>query len=171
MGALPSLRAEPITETGYAPFGAVLRARTASEARVANHGMALAFDDLASLENARGQAARPTLSVFHCKPLATPTLAVRLLERHPFSTQLFVPMSGRRYLLVVAKGLDEPDLRTLTAFLVEGATAITYAPGVWHHPMVALDQEMAFINLVYQDGTAADCEEKVFAEPVAEIAF
>jgi ureidoglycolate lyase len=156
--------AEPITPAGYAPYGSLIAARP-SAPRAANHGTARAWDDLAPLVNARGDAARPTVSLFRCAPHRAPALEVRWLERHPFSTQLFVPMGPARYLVVVARGGDAPDLSTLAAFVVEGPQAITYAPGIWHHPMVALDREVDFVNLLFADGTDADCEERAYDPP------
>jgi ureidoglycolate lyase len=170
MSPTPSLCARPICAAAYAPFGALLAADHPDRPtpRVANHGEALAFDDLAPLISVR-PGAKPTASVFRCKPLAAAPLAVRWLERHPASTQLFVPMGAARYLLVVALGGDAPDLSTLAAFVVSGARAITYHPGVWHHPMVALDAPTDFINLIWLDGSPLDCHEVAFDPPAALI--
>lgn len=160
--------AEPITLDAYAPFGALIAARATSPRR-ANHGTAQAWDELAELVNARGDRARPSVSLFRCAPHLEPHLDVRWLERHPHSTQMFVPMTASRYLIVVARGGEEPDLVSLRAFLVPGGRAITYAPGIWHHPMVALDRETDFVNFLFADGSAADCEERPFAPPCARV--
>jgi ureidoglycolate lyase len=165
----PSLVPVPIDPERYAAYGAVVAARAMASARSANHGTALAWDALATLVNLRGDSARATASLFRCRAFTESALEVRLLERHPGSTQMFVPMRASRFLVVVALGGDAPDLSTLAAFVVEGPQAITYAPGVWHHPMVALDAETDFVNLLFSDGTAGDCDERAFAEPVAEI--
>lgn len=163
------VRAEAITEARYAPYGDLVRAGDASRARAANHGTAAAWDALATLVNRRGEAARATASLFRCAPHRDALLPLRWLERHPASTQMFVPMRADRYLVVVARGGDEPDLATIAAFVVEGAQAITYAPGIWHHPMVALDREADFVNVVFGDGTDADCDERSFDVAPLEI--
>ena len=95
--------------------------------------------------------------------------ALRWLERHPASTQLFAPLGGGRYLLVVAAGEDAPDLDTLAAFVVEGAVAITYRPGIWHHPMVALDAALDFVNVLAVDGSDGDCDERAYDPPCARV--
>lgn len=170
----PRLIAQPITPQAYAPFGALLHANHPSRPtpRIANHGAAQAFDDLAPLMNGRGDRARPTAAVFRCVPLLANQAGiietpVHWLERHPASTQMFVPMNARRYLLIVALGADSPDLSTLAAFVVNNTSAITYAPGIWHHPMIALDHETDFINFIWQDGTPADCHEVHFPDAAA----
>lgn len=166
MNALGELRAELLTEERYAPFGSLVAARP-TPGRSANHGTAEAWDDLAPLVNTRGAGARPTVSLFRCAPHEGHVLAVDRLERHPFSTQLFVPMGPARYLVVVARGRHAPDPQTLAAFIVEGPRAITYHAGTWHHPMVALDAATDFVNLLFADGSAGDCEERSFEPPLA----
>ncbi|KAL2760161.1 hypothetical protein ACRALDRAFT_1067221 [Sodiomyces alcalophilus JCM 7366] len=93
--------------------------------------------------------------------------SVRLLERHPFTTQTFSPMitpPGCSYLVLVAPSLPPPeerkdwgfplkpdaqghgtlqgsglpDLSQLRAFVATGQQAITYGAGTWHAPMVVL---------------------------------
>lgn len=161
----------PISSTLYAPYGSLIREGEMASARSANHGTALAWDALATLVNLRGASARATVSLFRCLPHGSDRLAIRVLERHPASTQMFVPMRSARYALIVAEGEHEPDLDTLAAFIVEGAQAITYAPGIWHHPMIALDREADFVNVLFTDGTSSDCEEYRYDEPLAEILF
>ena len=66
-------------------------------------------------------------------------------------------MNASRYIALVALGGDRPDLSTLAAFVAEGPQGISYAPGVWHHPMLTLDSETDFVVFVHEDGAAEDC--------------
>lgn len=150
------LVAAPLTAAAYTPYGQVL-AGGEGPGRSGNQGRARVWDRLVELENGR-PGARPNLGVFRTGPWPDDTLAVRLLERHPASTQVFVPMTARRYLVVVARGGDRPDLATLAAFVAGPGQGVSYAPGTWHHPLVALDAEADFACLVWEDGTAGDCE-------------
>lgn len=149
-----TLSAVPLEREAYAPFGDVIAAKPGF--RSANQGTAQKSEHLAELVDRRG--ARPNLSVFRCAPREVP-FEVKLLEKHGASTQLFVPMNATRYLVIVALGDDAPDLSTVRAFVATGLQGITYRPGVWHHPMVALDRETDFFCLVHEDGTEADCTE------------
>ena len=151
--------ARPLTQPNYARYGNVLSSARGDVAAVAaNLGTAQKRNRLAPLINRR-PGAEANLSVLHCSPVAERPVPLRLLEKHPHSTQLFVPMNARRYLVVVAEGSDAPDLTTLAAFIAEGPQAITYHPGIWHHPMIALDEVIDFVCLVFDDGTAGDCVE------------
>lgn len=162
--------ARPIDESAYAPFGAIVRAGASASAREANHGTAQAWDALAVIENQRGDRARCTASLFRCAAHeSSEEIPVRWLERHARSTQMFVPMRAVRYLVIVAHGGDAPDLSTLAAFVVEGARAVTYAPGTWHHPMIALDADADFVNVIFSDGTQADCDELAYESPPAVV--
>lgn len=159
------LHPSPITLEAYSPYGALVSAR-ASPAREANHGIALAWDDLATLESRRDARARATASLFRCLPQPGPSFLLERLERHPHSTQLFAPMTPSRFVVTVALGADEPDLSTLAAFVVEGPVAVAYAPGVWHHPIVGLARPIDFVNIVSLDGSDADCEELALPAPI-----
>lgn len=150
------VRPVPLDPLAYAPFGAVLAAGP-EPGRLGNQGRARVWDRRVGLENRRPEA-RPNLGVFRTGPWAGEGLPVALLERHPASTQVFVPMTARRYLVVVAEGGDRPDLATLRAFVAGPHQGVSYAPGTWHHPLVALDAEADFACLVWEDGSAGDCE-------------
>ena len=162
MLARMDLAARPLTQSDYARYGNVLSsARGDVPVVAANLGTAQKRNRLAPLINQR-PGAEANLSVFRCRPVVERPIPLRLLEKHPHSTQLFVPMNAQRYLVVVAEaaaGDDVPDLTTLAAFVAEGAQAITYHPGIWHHPMIALDEAIDFVCLVFDDGTAGDCVE------------
>jgi ureidoglycolate lyase len=155
----------PLTPESFRPFGAVIAADAAGVS--ANQGTALRSNHLAELINLR-PGARPNLCAFRCAPATGPRFEARLLERHAKSTQLFVPMSATsRYLVIVALGDARPDLKTIQAFIASGPAGIAYAPGVWHHPMIALDAAIDFACLVWEDGGAEDCDESELQPPIS----
>ena len=154
------LAAEPVEAEAYRPYGDVIEAaRPGAAAAAANQGTADRYDRLVDLVDKRPGKARPNLSVFRCAPVREIPVPVTLLERHPHSTQVFLPLSeSARFLAVVALGGDEPDLSTLRAFLVAGPRGVSYRPGVWHRPMTVLGRETDMACLVWEDGTQGDCE-------------
>lgn len=159
------IAAQPLSPSSYAPYGDVIMASPHGQpGQPANQGSARRFDHLAELVNLRPGHAALNVCVFRCAPRSSAPLSIPLLERHPASTQLFVPMNARRYLVVVAQGGDRPDLTTLAAFVAHGAQGISYRPGIWHHPMIALDAEADFTCLVWEDGSAGDCDVVTYDE-------
>jgi ureidoglycolate lyase len=148
----------PLTPDTYAPYGRVIMASPrGEEGALANLGTARRFDGIVDIENHRRSSARLNVKVFRSQPAKPALTPITLLEKHPSSTQLFVPMNARRYIALVALGSDAPDLSTLRAFVAEGPQGISYAPGIWHHPMIALDHETDFVVFVHEDGTPEDC--------------
>jgi ureidoglycolate lyase len=155
MTALPL---EPLTRHAFAPFGDVLSAEADIPAKPANQGTARRFDRLCRLDNQRPLSASLNLCMFHCDPRPSGRFAVDLLEKHPRSSQMFIPMNASRYVVIVALARrDEPDVNTVRAFLASGAQGISYNPGVWHHPLIALDRETLFACAVYEDESDEDC--------------
>ena len=148
---------QALTPEAYAPYGRVLMASPRGEPGApANLGTALRFDDVVRCENTRPNA-ELKVKVFRSAPVPRAARPVALLEKHPCSTQLFIPMNPARYVALVALGGDRPDLSTLRAFVVAGPRGISYAPGVWHHPMLTLDAQIDFVVFVHEDGTPEDC--------------
>ncbi len=164
---------QPLTPEAYAPYGdVVMAAPPGALGKLANQGTARRFDHLASLDDLRPGRAVLNVSVFRCQPRPAAPFAVALLEKHPASAQLFVPMNARRYLALVALGRDRPDLGTLTAFVAAGTQGVSYHPGVWHHPMIALDAEIDFACFAWEDGSDGDCTVVRLADgeqPVVEL--
>lgn len=157
---------EALTAAAFAPFGAVLSAdRDDLSARAANQGTAARCDFICDVVNLRAHA-RLNLASFRCAPRDLASFRVRLLEKHPHSSQVFVPMNASRYLVVVALGGLAPDLSTLRAFEASATQGIAYAPGVWHHPMIALDAPTDFTCMVYEDGSVEDCVEHHLDPPL-----
>lgn len=164
------LVATPLTLESYSPYGHVIMASPSGEpGRPANRGTARRFNHLAPVVDHRPGQATLNVCVFRCEPRLVFPLPVALLEKHPASTQVFLPMNARRYLVIVARGGDRPDLGTAAAFLAAGAQGVSYHPGVWHHPMIALDAAIDFSCLVWEDGTEADCVEVPCAEGDLEV--
>ncbi len=162
-----SLPIEPLTAEAYAPYGDVIAASPRGEpGKPANYGTARRFDRLATLENLRASAT-PNVSVFRSAARTDFPFRLALLEKHPGSTQVFIPMNARRYLVVVALGEEAPDLATLRVFSASSTQGISYRPGVWHHPLFNLDHEADFTCLVFEDDTAGDCVEH--ALPSADV--
>jgi ureidoglycolate lyase len=162
------IRAVPLTPEAFAPFGEVVAAGVGTSSP-ANQGTALRYDGAARLESSR-PAARPTLAVYRSTATSLP-FEVRLLEKHPASTQTFLPMACARFLVCVAPAAADgtPDVARLAAFLCSRGQGINYRRGVWHHPIVALDGPAELAMLAWEDGTSLDCTEHPLAEPVRVI--
>lgn len=158
-----TLVARPLTPAAFAPFGQVL---SAGEGRAANQGTAVRHDWAAVLESTRSEA-RPNLAIFR-SVARRPPITVTLLERHPCSTQTFLPLVCVRILVCVAPTAPDgaPDIAGAVAFVSGPGQGIHYHRGVWHHPIVALDEPADLAMLAWEDGSPDDCVEHPLATPL-----
>ncbi|RTL38407.1 MAG: ureidoglycolate hydrolase [Candidatus Melainabacteria bacterium] len=167
MSEKSAIQAVPITREAYAPYGSLISADDSLPFRYANMRTAKRFDHLAEVVNLRSETARLNLCVFSCSPLAEAPLQMKLLEKHQYSTQVFLPMTNKaRFLVIVCLGGDEPDLNTLSCFEATNGQGISYRPGVWHYPMTAIGEPIDFACLVCEDGSKEDCEVHTFKSPI-----
>ena len=151
--------AEPLTEAAYARYGGIVAADLARPQTVStNGGTAKRWVEVVQPENRydqSGKAGRLVVNVSLSAPRPVKdggerrqTFTLEMLERHPFTTQMFVPMSAdAKYLVVVAENkVDDdtrPDLETLRAFVASSGQGICYKTGLWHAPMAVIGRVRA----------------------------
>lgn len=97
-----------------------------------------------------------------------------VLEKHPYSTQTFVPM-GRTagedsYVVNVAPDKDgKPDYEKVESFIFKGNTAVTYNINTWHSPMVVLDKTTDFCVVTNENDVPEENCVEVFYNPGIKI--
>lgn len=126
---------------------------TTAQTKIGNQGTSTKTPDIAPCTDLYGAASRPgraVLSTSRNSPRditrdadGRETIKIDILERHPYSSQAFMPMGGSdapSYLVVVASALADgtPDLDSVKAVLVRGDQGISYAANTWHAPMATL---------------------------------
>jgi ureidoglycolate lyase len=149
------LRPVPLTAAEFAPFGDVIETE-GREPRWINDGTCRRFDDLARVDVLES-GGRPLISLFEAAPRPLP-MRVRMLERHPLSSQAFFPLDERRFLIVVAADGPLPIGGRLRAFISSGLQGVNYRRNTWHHSLIALDRTCRFL-VVDRGGPGDDCEE------------
>lgn len=144
------LAIEPLTAEAFAPFGDVIEAR--GQPRGINYGATQRFHDLAAIDCA-AEGGRTIVNIFRSTPPVFP-FAVAVMERHPLSSQGFVPLSGRPFLVVVApKGDFDPA--AVRAFRAGPGQGVNFAPGTWHHFNLALEAQSDFL-VIDREGPAGE---------------
>ena len=152
------LEIEPLTRAAFAPFGDVIETE-GSEHFPINAGFTERFHDLARVDVA-AQGGRPLINIFLGQPRPTP-LRLTLMERHPLGSQTFFPIDDRDWLVVVAEGPDPTRPDALRAFRASGRQGVNYACGTWHHPLIVLTPDHAFL-VIDRGGEGANLEEVPF---------
>lgn len=154
-----ALRVEPLTAAAFAPFGNVIE--TAGNAfHYINAKMVERYHDLAQVDvDKRG--GRVGISVCVGTPYVFP-LRVAEMERHPLSSQCFIPLSDRPFLVIVAVAGDTVEPGQLRGFLSNGAQGVNYAPGVWHHALLTVGEVSNFVVVDRVGGEGPNCDVVVF---------
>lgn len=150
------LRVEPLSRDAFAPFGEVIEAAPDHLSFPINAGTSQRFHDLARLDP--GAGGRLIVSIFRAQPRQLP-LAIAMLERHPKASQAFMPLGGQPFLIVVAPKGEHIDPAHIRAFLAQGRQGINFAPGIWHHPLLALHGESDFL-VIDRDEPSGNCDEQ-----------
>ena len=154
------LQIRPLTKEAFAPFGDVIEADPATM-KLINGGTTERFHALAAPE-AAGEGARIILSIFRGQPRQFP-YSVTMMERHPFGSQSFSPLSQRPFLVAVSQDRDgKPDIPLI--FLARGDQGVNYRRNVWHHPLMAVGTASDFL-VADREGPGNNLEEFFFETP------
>ncbi|KWV53424.1 ureidoglycolate hydrolase [Rhizobium altiplani] len=150
----------PLTKSAFAPFGDIIEADPVTM-RYINNGTTERFHALAAAE-AAGEGARVVINLFRGQPRHFP-YEVDMMERHPFGSQSFSPISGRPYLVVVSEDEGGRPGRP-RVFLARGDQGVNYRRNTWHHPLMSLGAVSDFL-VVDREGPGNNLEEYFFERP------
>jgi ureidoglycolate lyase len=135
-----TLTPQPLTKTAFARFGDVVETDGAAPIEI-NQGFARRCNGLAAIDVTLG-GVDVNVSLFEAKPRPLP-IEIKLMERHPLGTQLFMPLQDRPWLVLVC---DHPrDPASYHAFTASGRQGVNYARNVWHHPLLVFDEGSRFM--------------------------
>ncbi|HEY0303041.1 MAG TPA: ureidoglycolate lyase [Rhizomicrobium sp.] len=146
------LKPVPLRPDDFRLFGEVIGAH--GPCTTINYGATQKFADLAAIR-AAGDGGT-TVHLYRSTPPAYP-FALRVMENHPLGSQLFMPLSGRPFLVVVAPRGDF-DPQALRAFVAAPDQGVNIAAGVWHHYSLALGAVSDFL-VIDCDGPGDNLEE------------
>ncbi len=155
---MPALSIVPLTKAGFAPFGEVIEIADVKP-KLINEGFAERFDDLASIDVA-AEGGEVNVSLFTGSARPAPLL-IKLMERHPLGSQLFMPLSGMPWLVVVCADPGVPS--SYRAFAASGRQGVNYARNCWHHPLLVFEDASPFV-VVDRKGAGDNLEEQWLEE-------
>lgn len=149
------LKAQPLDAGQLAPYATVLDAPE-RKARVVPE--VLAPGDVPGAH---------ALTILCPTPVSGP-ITIPALERHPHSTQSFLPLSAGRWLVLVAptNADGDPNIAGARAFLAGPEDAICIGRNVWHAGLTVLDQPASFAMIMWKAESAEDGIVHQLAEPL-----
>lgn len=154
------LTARGLTREAFAPFGDVIAMEGANHYPI-NGGKCERYHDLAGVDVA-GPNARVLVSLFRGQPYDFP-LKLAMVERHPFGSQAFVPLSPRPFLVVVAAD-EEGKPGAPQVFVTAPGQGVNYRRNVWHGVLTPIGEPQDFV-VVDRGGDGNNLEEFFYEEP------
>ena len=145
----------PLTREAFRPYGDVVQVAESPHHTI-NQGWAERYAEMAEIDllDANG---KPNVGIVRAEPRPMP-LKVKLMERHPKSSQLLMPLTQRPFLVLVAPPGDPLRPENIIAFKTMAGQGVNYRRGVWHHPLIALDQSTDFL-VVDRHAKDENCDE------------
>lgn len=155
------LEAKPLTQAGFSPFGDVIETEGHASFLI-NDGSTHRYHDLAKVDVSEA-GGRPLINVFRADPLPLPH-RVQMMERHPLSSQAFIPLAATPFLVLVAPLSDSIEPDDLRLFLSNGKQGVNYRRNIWHHPVLALMERTEFV-VIDRGGEEENCDVYRFEGP------
>ena len=159
------LKIEPLTQDTFAPFGRVIAAEY-GEKIIINEGTTTRHHALAA-PDVCDDGGKAIISLFRADRRPVP-IQIKMMERHPLGSQAFLPAQRHDWIVVVASG-NKPTAETCRAFIATGEQGVQYNKGIWHHPLLILQNTQDFwvidragsgdnLDEVYFDGEFASVD-------------
>jgi len=161
MNITPKIHA--LTAKSFALFGDVIE--VGDNPLSINYGQTERHHDLAAIDTG-ANVGRTIVNIFRSTPLPAP-IKIEIMERHPLSSQAFMPLSDNPYLVVVAPKGDF-DERKVQVFLASEGQGVNYHAGTWHHYSLALDGISDFL-VIDRGGDGDNCDEVKLNNPLTII--
>ncbi len=158
---MKTIQLTPLNQENFKSFGEFITLENANQFKI-NGGSTDRFHALSSVDT-EANGGRTIVSMFRGQAFHLP-FELKVMERHPLGSQTFIPLNpnaGQRYLIVVAPAECKNEVEVvdhLTAFIAQGFEGVTYAKGVWHHPLISLDEINDFI-VIDRLGPGNNCDE------------
>ena len=149
---------KPLTTDAFAAYGDVLSFDGMPD-KIINQGLCGRYHDKAGIQIKDGHAG---ISLFDAEPRSLP-YRLELLERHPYGSQAFLPLTAHPFLVIVAP--DEKGVPGIPeAFLTDPHMGVNYHANIWHGVLTPLAAPGRFA-VIDRIGDGANLEEYWLPEP------
>ena len=136
-----------ITKDNFSQYGDLITTRNKISEGI-NKNTTQSFFDLANIE-ILGEDNNARLNIFNAKKRIFP-LNIDMLEMHPLSSQVFLPMSQTYFIVLVAPIDIKPNLNKIECFKIFNGDGVNFKSGVWHFPLIST-QDAQFITIDKKD--------------------
>ena len=137
------LSLKKISKENFSLYGDLITTRNKISKDI-NQNTTQSFFDLANIE-ILGEDNKVRLNIFNAKKRIFP-LSIDMLEMHPLSSQVFLPLNKVDFIVLVAPSDIKPDLSKIEIFKISNGDGINFNTGVWHFPLISI-QDAQFITI------------------------
>ena len=102
-----------------------------------NTGYAKRFDNLANIDTSY-DGGKTIVSIFSALQRTFP-MKIDMMEKHPLSSQAFIPMKETTFLSFVAPPGKFPEINKVQSFIIPPKIGINYKLGIWHFPLISTE--------------------------------
>ena len=162
--ARPGMRklcAQRLTKEQFAPYGQVICRD--GECSIINQGTGQKWNNLVDFDMSHDNG---TVNLGILRTTFVP-LTFSEMERHLFTSQIFIPMEGKRSLVAVCPPDDNgPDPDKIKLFLLQGNEGVSFNRKVWHHTLFPLDGETDYTLMMRGGFEVKDVEVVPFRDDI-----
>jgi ureidoglycolate lyase len=146
----------PLTADAIAPLATLLRAKDGK------------YTDIPAVLEVGHTPGRHGFAILCPQPVPAGKVAIASLERHPHSTQSFVPIKVGRWIVVLAPTLPDglPDTANIRAFVAGPTDAICIHRNVWHAGLTVLDSPAEVAMMMWRADAGDDGIVAELANPI-----
>ena len=125
-----------ITRKNFSTYGDLISSDDVKAMDI-NAGYAKRFDNLANVDTLK-DGGKTIVSIFSALKRTFP-MTINMMEKHPLSSQAFIPMKETTFLSFVAPPGESPDINKIQSFIIPPKNGINYKPGIWHFPLISTE--------------------------------
>jgi len=122
-----------ITRSNFATYGDLISSDNIDPINI-NAGYAKRYDNLVNIDTLKDEG-KTIVSIFSAIKRTFP-MTIDMMEKHPLSSQAFIPMKETTFLSFVAPPGESPEINKIQSFIIPPKTGINYKPGIWHFPLI-----------------------------------
>ena len=141
------LKIKKITKENFSAYGDLITTKNKKGENI-NTDTTKSYFDLANIE-ILGEDHRCRLNIFKAKKRIFP-LKIYMMENHPFSSQVFLPLDKTNFIVLVAPFAPKPNLNKLECFIVTDGDGVNFKTKVWHFPLISTE-DAEFITIDKKD--------------------
>lgn len=156
MGKIIELKPTRLTKEAFEQFGDVI-SHEGDAGDVMNGSTFDRFLDLAEVDVGDKVSNRVQVNIVECKEPEQYPYFLTLMEKHPYSSQMFYPLFDHEYLVAVAPPGSEVIQSEIQLFVASATQGVNYRKGTWHMPMLGISKGDRFL-MVERNRMQTNCE-------------